>query len=445
MRILHVVQRYWPYTGGSERHLAAIAERQAADGHDVTVVTTDALDLELFWSRQARRVAERREIHKGVSIARLPVAHLPLPELSFPGVRFGTHLLSRSRVAPTSLLGQLATLTPRVPDLVGWLGSDEARADIVHGMNICFESLLLPARAHAARLGVPFVLTPLTHLAEREGDSVSRYYTMRHQLDLVRSADAVMAQTALERDYLIRQGTDPTRVHIAGVGVDPGPVVGGDPVRFATIYGVRPPFVFYIGTSAYDKGTVHLVEAMRALWAAGEPSHLVLAGPTLRAFREYLERLPASDRERCHTLGFIPEEDKRDLLAAGTVFAMPSRTDSFGIVYLEAWLNGVPVIGAKAGGVPEVIEDGVDGLLVRFGDVGELASAIRQLLVDQRLRERLGEAGRRKTLARFTWDAIYQRIEAVYDRLAAGSVGSTQPPSEAAVAAGTKPHGGTSA
>src|SRR3712207_7592070 len=54
-------------------------------------------------------------------------------------------------------------------------------------------------------------------------------------------------------------------------------------------------------------------------------------------------------------------EDKRDLNAAGQVFCMPSRTDSFGIVYLEAWLNGVPVIGANAGGVPEVISDGVDG------------------------------------------------------------------------------------
>src|SRR3712207_8646872 len=76
-------------------------------------------------------------------------------------------------------------------------------------------------------------------------------------------------------------------------------------------------------------------------------------------------------------------EDKRDLNAAGQVFCMPSRTDSFGIVYLEAWLNGVPVIGARAGGVPEIIDDGVDGYLVEFGDVAALANRI-ELLLDRK-------------------------------------------------------------
>jgi glycosyltransferase involved in cell wall biosynthesis len=419
MRILHVAQLYWPFTGGSERHLAAIAERQAAAGHDVTVVTTDAYDLELFWSKWARRVEEPSELHNGVRIVRLPVHHLPVPELTFPAVRHLTWVLSRTAFVPTSILHSLGTATPRVPDLAAWLASDEARSDIVHGMNICFESLLNPARALASRIDVPFVLTPLTHLAEREGDSVSRYYTMRHQIEIAREADAVMAQTAIERDYLVRRGVDPARTYIAGVGVDPEPVTGGDCRRFVEAYGVEPPFVFYVGTAAYDKGTVHLVEAMRALWAEGEVAHLVIAGASLRAFRDYVDQLPSRDRERCHLLGFIPEERKRDLFAAGTVFAMPSRTDSFGIVYLEAWLNGLPVIGARAGGVPEVVDHGTDGLLVRFGDVQELAAAVGQLLADRHLRERMGRAGRAKTLSRYTWDAIYPRIESVYDGLAA--------------------------
>ena len=85
---------------------------------------------------------------------------------------------------------------------------------------------------------------------------------------------------------------------------------------------------------------------------------------------------------------------------------MPSRTDSFGIVYLEAWLNGVPVIGARAGGVPEVITDGVDGYLVDFGDVAALANRIELLLRRPEAARALGEAGRRKVLAEHKWIAI---------------------------------------
>ncbi|MFN8515884.1 MAG: glycosyltransferase [Chloroflexia bacterium] len=57
------------------------------------------------------------------------------------------------------------------------------------------------------------------------------------------------------------------------------------------------------------------------------------------------------------------------MLAAASIFALPSRTDSFGITFLEAWCNGVPVIGARAGSIPDVIDDGEDELLVPFGDV----------------------------------------------------------------------------
>jgi len=417
MRILHVVQRYWPYTGGSERHLQEIAERQVRDGHSVTVYTTDAFDLELFWSRDARRVPPPAEEHNGVAIRRFPVRHLPWPRWSFPGVRFGMTLLSGLPVDATPLLRRLAPLAPRVPDLVRELRQTTERFDVVHGMNICFESLLYPAYDFARRTGAGFVLTPLTHLGEGDGDRVRRYYTMRHQIALEASADAVLAQTRLEIEYLAARGVPQGKLVRAGVGVNPEEVTGGNPARFRAKHGVSGPFVFYAGTAAYDKGTFHLVEAMRRLWQAGEPADLVLAGPTLRAFREHYVRLPHDVRSRCHVLGFIPEEDKRDLFAAGSVLAMPSRTDSFGIVYLEAWLNGKPVVGALAGGVPEVIADGVDGYLVPFGDVEVLADRLSRLLRRPDEAARLGRAGREKTLAHFTWDSIYPRIREVYDRL----------------------------
>jgi len=96
---------------------------------------------------------------------------------------------------------------------------------------------------------------------------------------------------------------------------------------------------------------------------------------------------------------------------------MPSRTDSFGIVFLEAWTYGKPVIGAQAGGPREIIEHGGDGLLVPFGDTETLGREIARLLNDRNLAHRLGMVGRRRTLERYTWDRVYARIAGLYDEL----------------------------
>jgi glycosyltransferase involved in cell wall biosynthesis len=96
---------------------------------------------------------------------------------------------------------------------------------------------------------------------------------------------------------------------------------------------------------------------------------------------------------------------------------MPSRTDSFGIVYMEAWLCGKPVIGARAGGVPAVISDEQDGLLVDFGAVADLASKIKTLLVNPGLAARFGQAGRAKVLADYTWPVVFGKVYAVYRQI----------------------------
>jgi glycosyltransferase involved in cell wall biosynthesis len=113
-------------------------------------------------------------------------------------------------------------------------------------------------------------------------------------------------------------------------------------------------------------------------------------------------------------LGYVSEEEKRDAFDACDLFVMPSRYDSFGIVYLEAWKCGKPVIGAKVGAIPEVIEGGKDGLLVEFGDVEQLSSAILYLLNHLDVCKEMGEAGRRKVMDKFNWQKNIGKIEDVF-------------------------------
>jgi glycosyltransferase involved in cell wall biosynthesis len=167
-----------------------------------------------------------------------------------------------------------------------------------------------------------------------------------------------------------------------------------------------------------DKGTTHLVEAIRSLWRAGREVELVLAGAIMPEFAAFMTALPEADRRRVRVLGPISDQEKRDLLAAADIFAMPSRTDSFGIVYLEAWLHGKPVIGARTWGIMDVIRDGVDGLLVPFGAPEELAAALASLLDDPARRAAMGEAGRVKVHAEHTWEKKFPQIETLYCALA---------------------------
>lgn len=416
MRILHVIQRYYPYVGGSELYFQELSERLAREGHKVEVWTTDAWDLDYFWSRKARRVQTERETHNGVAIRRFPVKHLPLPAIYYRAWRRGMAEIASMGSGVAPMLYGLSRLTPWIPGLRRALKALPRGAfDLVHTTNIPFESMIADAASYAERVGIPHIITPFTHLGEPGDDSISRYYTMPHQIDLEKRAGRVIVQTRLERDHLAALGVSTRKMERVGVGVNPWEVVGGNGARFREKYNIKGPLVYYVGAAAHDKGTATTIEAMQKVWERGLDATFVMAGSTmLDKFRAYYEGLPDDIREKCKWLGFISDSDKKDLQAAGDIFSMPSRTDSFGIVYLEAWLNGVPVIGANAGGVPEVITDGVDGYLVEFGDVAALANRIELLLRRPEAAHALGEAGRRKVLAEHTWDHKIGKIVEIY-------------------------------
>jgi glycosyltransferase involved in cell wall biosynthesis len=422
MRILHLSPRYWPAVGGAEIHFGEISGRLAAAGHQVTVAATDALDVEFFWNSRCRRIAEPAAEHEGVQVRRFGVRQLPVAGLSYPAVRRLLWALSLARVAPVGLLAGLARLTPYVPDLWRWLANTDEVFDLVAGMGICFEPLLEAGLHFAKRRGIPFITYPLTHLGAgpRPGeDALSRFYTMRHQVALLRASRAAVMQTPAEQTFYQARGIFAERLIVGGPGVTPAQVLGGDPARFRQRHAIQGPLIASLSAMCYDKGTIHLVEAVRRLWQAGQAVDLALAGAITQPFRAYLAGLPAADRARLHVLGAVDDTEKRDLLAAADVFAMPSRTDSFGIVYLEAWLYRKPVIGARTWGVMDVIEDGRDGLLVPFGDAPALADALSRLLADATRRAEMGARGEAKVYRMYTWDIQYPRVRDLYEQLVA--------------------------
>ncbi len=424
-RYLHVNPRYFPYIGGSEYYMQQIAERLAAaePASQVAVYTTNAWDLEHFWSAGRRTIDETHTRLNGVEIERFGVNRLPLiSPLFYPGMRRILSILSESPLPDRltlPLLEMLCRTTPLVPGLEHSLKQPGPVFDLIHAANAPLDSLIRAAFEYSRRHKTAFILTPFVHLGEPANPAVRRFYTMRHQLNWMKQADAVLTMTTLERDYLLERGVPGDKMHVVGVGLDPEEITGGDGAAFRRKHNLEGPIVFFQGTAAYDKGTQHLVEAMQYLWRTGKPASLVIAGPVMSHFQKFYDELSAETKKNIRFLGFITPQEKRDLFAAGDIFVMPSRTDSFGIVYLEAWLCGKPVIGARAGGVPAVISHNVDGRLVEFGAVKALAGDIRQLLDDAGLRDRLGQAGRAKVLQNYTWPVVFNQIHRIYRQVLA--------------------------
>ncbi len=419
MHILHVVQIYWPAPGGAARYFVEVGERLVREGHRVTVLTTDAFDLEHFWASGHRHISDRVDSHHGVQVYRIPVRRLAGPPFLYPLLRrFMLEISQRagSRRWAVPLLRRMACLTPRLPTLRAYLQTAPDLADValVHTTNITLDFAILPVIAWARQRGIPHICTPFVHLGEPDNRDILRYYSMAHQIDLLRHSALVITQTERERHFLRDAGVPDPLMRTIGVGVTPAELMGGDGQRFRREYAITGPLVLTIGTAAYDKGTMHVVQAMQQLWARGSQATWVQIGPLMSHFERFYASLPATVRQHMRVLGFVSDQIRRDALAAADLFVLPSRTDSFGIVYLEAWCYGVPVIGAWAGGVPEVVRHGENGVLVPFGAVSELAAAIQRLLRDRSLAQALGQLGRTHVLQHMTWEHKYAQVREAY-------------------------------
>jgi glycosyltransferase involved in cell wall biosynthesis len=235
-------------------------------------------------------------------------------------------------------------------------------------------------------------------------DPIRRAYTARHLQRLLREADRVIVQTPTEAAAVERLVVPPERVVLQGLGVDPADCTGGDREATRARWGIGPAEVVvgHLANLSMEKGAVDLIAATDEARTAGARVRVVLAGPRMPSFDRFWNWGGPADWVTL--LGSISDAEKRDFYAAIDIFALPSRSDSFGLVFLEAWANEVPVIGYRAGGVADVIRHEQDGLLVRCGDLDGVTAGIRRLATDPALRATWGRAGRERLGTEFRWD-----------------------------------------
>lgn len=432
MNVLFVTPAFPPFRGGGERYARSLARELAGRGHRLTVVTSAARQEQDFWQGAVPETGEEEE---PFAVIRCPLRPFPGGRRALLAWRKAMVLLSTLPGDQSQLLSQMARLVPPITGLEAALERVAEEADLVHGFNISWEHCLVAAKAFAAKAKAPIVVTPFAHLGATVADDggrrwggsdrVARNNTMDHQRRLLEEADAVLALTGAERQALAAWGIHPRRVDVAGAGIEGAPDGGAAGEDVVARYGLSTPYALFIGRISYDKGALHAAEATLRRRREGDAMTLALVGRTSPEFDRFYGGLEGEERVGIRLLGAVDEADKHALLGRAAMLLLPSRTDSFGIVLLEAWSHGKPVIGARAGGIPGVIEEGEDGLLVPFGDVEALAQAMGQLLTDEEMARIMGERGREKVRRRHTWERVCDRVLESY-RYVLGQAGASR-------------------
>jgi len=185
--------------------------------------------------------------------------------------------------------------------------------------------------------------------------------------------------------------------------------------------------ILFVGRLEYRKGLGYLLRAFDQLKPLYPNLRLVIVGdgPLRRWYGNFLARKQLAD---VVMTGYVPEEMKARYYASCDIFCSPATGDeSFGIVLLEAMAAGVPIVASDIHGYKNVVQRGIQGLLVEPKNHRALAAALYRLSNDEELRHRMGEEGRAKA-PEYAWDRVSEQIVDFYHEvrdkaLSAGAIG----------------------
>ena len=246
---------------------------------------------------------------------------------------------------------------------------------------------------------------------------------LNEQLDrwAMRRFDCVASVSQAQAQRVVRAGVKPSRMATIPNAVPIDHLPPRDPARRAAVEALFPSppriIVAAAGRLSPEKGFEVFVEAAAQATAKRPEAGFVLFGDG--PLREQLTNAVRARglQDRFILAGF--RADLADLLPQVDVQVLSSYAEGLPVILLEAMAAGVPVVATRVGGVPEVVADGVHGLLVDAGDAAGLAKGIEQLLASNELRQRLGLAGRARIIDQFSSSMQGERYRALFDRVVA--------------------------
>jgi glycogen(starch) synthase len=350
------------------------------------------------------RELDRRGVEQVILTARPPTA--PWIE------RVGEHATVVRVALPVRRPRQLYSLPAAV--LAPLLGR---HSDLVH-VHLGEDLAILPLAALAAApRRLPVVLTIHCSLAHTLRVCDVRTAILRTLGGWIerqgeRRAAATLVYTSLLADRLARDAGRPA-AHVVRRGIDARLFADRDGADPLSDLGAGPR-VLFVGRMVRQKGVHVLAEAAARLRTPGAQMVFVGDGPERARVERDAERLGLADR--VHVTGFVPHDQVPGFLAHADLLVLPSLYEELGTVLVEAMHAGIPAVASRTGGIPEVVQDGVTGLLVEPGDPGALARAIDTVLANPALAASMGANARARAGA-YDLGVVADEIHRLYARV----------------------------
>jgi glycosyltransferase involved in cell wall biosynthesis len=388
MKIISIIQRYHPVIGGSEnltKNLMDFLEKF----HEITVYTTTADEIQSFWYPQSKKIQKS--------------SNLPYPVKNFD-------FLTPTEIKHDGFLEKIPIISshpgPFSPELWRNLIFQNNDYDLLFVTSFPYDHII-PAYFSAKKWKKPIVCMPLIH------QEFPELFLNSQKLTMLNNFDAIIALSTSEKNLLEELGIDPKKIFVIPPTIIPSQIKPNpDNFKIKKLRGFSGKIILFIGSKSTMKGIMHLIDAMKLVWKQREDVKLILIGPSSSEFEEFFSKLSPKIKENIIDLGVVNEEEKNNALSSCDIFVLPSKSESFGLVYIEAWLHRKPVIGCNLPSVEEVIEHKKNGLLTEYGNIQDLGNAITFLINNPQECKKFGDQGNSKAML-YTSEKNFKKFETV--------------------------------
>jgi len=386
MKIVNIIHRYSPAIGGSENWCKGACRYMSGRGLNTEVLTLNVYNEEEYLQepRADRRFLKlgRLEYNNRVRVTRYQRSLYP---------RFkGPHSFE-----------MYFKMILRVKD-----------ADIVHLHAFPYFHNFIGCLV-AKICGKKVIFIPHFH-------SEHPMYELKSNYWLMKKCNLILAVSEYEKKYLVLKGIEAARIFVVGNGIEPAYYQKKGYEEFKKDlferYDIKDntKILVFVGRKIEYKNIDILIEAVKQLSEHRE-IRLFLAGPEMEWFKKLYLTLSEEERKIIVDLGVISQQDKANLLHLSDLLVLPSKHEAFGIVFLEAWICNVPVIGIKECAASEII--GSSGLTVNYRDIDDLKEKIGNILDNPKLAHDMALDGKNKVLDNYTWDKVGQKVYSCYNIL----------------------------
>ncbi len=402
MRILHVSQNYFPSPGGPQYTMKHVSEKLVKFYNDeVQVATTNSMygpETKLY-----KKISPAIETIGGVQVQRLPFNRWHYPLLDFANKVYAT---ITGKKLPHAVIKRRWNLDSPAIDAT----MSHARVDVIMATTILYNFADYPLWRFKTKNPKPFVLYGAIHL----------HKPLPANSPLIAKAkacDCYIANTAFEKDELVKYGVQENKIVTIGTGIELADFVvpANDALAFRAKHHIADTdiLVGFIGRLVKGKGVGILMDAFRQLYKKNRHLKLLLAGGTTDYVAE-IKRITTEEKLPVVLIENFDEALKPVIYHALDIFVLASQSESFGVVFLEAWACKKPVIGTRLGAIQSLLSEGNDSLLFEAGNAESLQQAIQTLVDDRLLCNTLGNNGYNKVLANFTWEKVVAKYREAY-------------------------------